>query len=208
MGKSLVIVESPAKAKTINAYLGPNFIVEASFGHVRDLPKKDIAIDIEGGFVPTYVAIDRRGDILDRLRRLSKQCDKIFLATDPDREGEATAWHLAQEIADDAVPLQRVLFSEITKSGVAAGMRAPRAIDMDLVKAQEARRVMDRLIGYKISPFLWKAFRGEETKGLSAGRVQTAALRLVAERELEINSFIAVEYWNLLGTFTTEKGER
>lgn len=207
MGKSLVIVESPAKAKTINSYLGPNFIVEASFGHVRDLPKKDIAIDIEGGFVPTYVAIDRRGDILDRLRRLSKQCDKIFLATDPDREGEAIAWHLAQEIADDAVPLQRVLFSEITKSGVAAGMRAPRAIDMDLVKAQEARRVMDRLIGYKISPFLWKAFRGEETKGLSAGRVQTAALRLVAEREMEINSFIAVEYWNLLGTFKTEKGD-
>lgn len=207
MSKALVVVESPAKAKTINKYLGPEYIVEASLGHVRDLPKDDIAVDVEGGFVPTYVPIDRRKDVLARLRQLSRNCDAIYLATDPDREGEAIAWHVAQEIADDSVPQYRVLFSEITRSGVKKAMTAPRKLDMDLVRAQEARRVMDRLIGYKISPFLWRAFRGEGHSGLSAGRVQSVGLRLVVEREREINSFIPIEYWNLFGTFRTEKGD-
>ena len=207
MGKSLVIVESPSKAKTINKYLGPDYIVEASLGHVRDLPRKDIAIDIESGFVPTYVPIDRKSDVIERLRRLSRQVETIYLATDPDREGEAIAWHIAQEISDDSIPTFRVLFNEITRAGVTSGMNAPRSIDIDLVRAQEARRVMDRLIGYKISPFLWNAFRGEEHTGLSAGRVQSVALRLVVEREKEINSFIPISYWNLFGTFREEGKE-
>ena len=207
MGKALVVVESPSKAKTINKYLGPDYIVEASLGHVRDLPKKDIAVNIEDGFVPTYVTIERKKDVLDRLRQLSRQCDAIYMATDPDREGEAIAWHVAQEISDDSMPLYRVLFQEITRSGVKKAMTAPRQIDMDLVRAQEARRVMDRLIGYKISPFLWQAFRGESHSGLSAGRVQSVALRLVVEREKEINSFIPIEYWNLFGTFKTKAGD-
>lgn len=207
MGKALVVVESPSKAKTINKYLGPDFIVEASLGHVRDLPKKDIAVDVDGGFVPTYVTIDRKKDVLSRLRQLSRQCDAIYLATDPDREGEAIAYHIAHEIADDSLPQYRVLFSEITRSGVKKAMTAPRQLDMDLVRAQEARRVMDRLIGYKISPFLWRAFRGENHSGLSAGRVQSVALRFVVEREKEINSFIPIEYWNLHGTFGTKKGD-
>ncbi len=207
MGKSLVIVESPSKAKTINKYLGPEYIVEASLGHVRDLPRKDLAIDIDGGFVPTYVAIDRKSDVIERLKRLTRQVDTLYLATDPDREGEAIAWHIAQEIGDDSLPTFRVLFNEITREGVRSGMASPRAIDIDLVRAQEARRVMDRLIGYKISPFLWNAFRGEAHGGLSAGRVQSVALRLVVEREKEINSFIPVEYWNLIGTFAADEGE-
>ena len=200
MGKSLVIVESPSKAKTINKYLGPEYIVEASLGHVRDLPRKDLAIDVDAGFVPTY-------DVIERLKRLTRQVDTLYLATDPDREGEAIAWHIAQEIGDDSLPTYRVLFNEITRAGVRSGMEQPRAIDIDLVRAQEARRVMDRLIGYKISPFLWNAFRGESHGGLSAGRVQSVALRLVVEREKEINSFIPVEYWNLYGTFATGDGE-
>ena len=153
------------------------------------------------------MTIDRKQDVLDRLRQLSRQCDAIYLATDPDREGEAIAWHVAQEIADDSLPLYRVLFNEITGAGVKKAMTAPRRLDMDLVRAQEARRVMDRLIGYKISPFLWNAFRGEAHTGLSAGRVQSVALRLVVEREKEINSFIPIEYWNLIGTFRTDKDE-
>ena len=207
MGKTLVVVESPAKAKTINKYLGPAYIVEASLGHVRDLPRKDIAVDVEDDFVPTYVTIDKKKDVLVRLQQLSRQCDAVYMATDPDREGEAIAWHVAQEISDDTLPLYRVLFHEITRSGVKKAMSMPRQIDMDLVRAQEARRVMDRLIGYKISPFLWRAFRDEAHSGLSAGRVQSVALRLVVEREKEINSFIPIEYWNLIGTFKTKKGD-
>lgn len=207
MSRSLVIVESPSKAKTINRYLGPDYVVEASLGHVRDLPKKDLAIDIEGGFQPTYVPIDRKSDVIERLRRLSTTCDRVYLATDPDREGEAIAWHIAQELGDDSLPMFRVLFNEITRAGVETGMKSPRPIDIDLVRAQEARRVMDRLIGYKISPFLWNAFRGESHTGLSAGRVQSVALRLVVEREKEINSFVPIEYWNLHGTFSVDGEE-
>ncbi len=206
MPKSLVIVESPAKAKTINKYLGQDYIVEASMGHVKDLPKGGIAIDIERGFVPTYEVIRNKKTVISRLKNLAQRCDKIVLATDPDREGEAIAWHVAQEVADRGTPVSRVLFNEITKSGVVSAMRQPREIDMKMVQAQEARRVMDRLIGYKVSPFLWRTFVNE-AKGLSAGRVQSVALRLVVEREKEIRSFIPIEYWNIYGMFETEKGE-
>lgn len=206
MPKSLVIVESPAKAKTINKYLGADFVVEASIGHVKDLPKGGLSIDVEGGFIPTYEIIHGKEDVVQRLRNLAGRCDRIFLATDPDREGEAIAQHIAEEIRGANGNIRRVLFNEITKNGVSTAMRSPREIDMPMVRAQEARRVMDRLIGYKVSPFLWRTFTGE-SKGLSAGRVQSVALRLVVERELSINSFVPIEYWGLLGHFRTRKGE-
>lgn len=205
MLKHLVIVESPAKAKTINRYLGPDYIVEASVGHVKDLPREELAIDIEGGFVPTYEVIRGKREIVDRLRGLAGRCKDVFIATDPDREGEAIANHIADEIRASNGNIRRVLFNEITKSGVTAAMQRPRDIDAGMVQAQEARRVMDRLIGYKVSPFLWRRFSGE-ARGLSAGRVQTVALRLVAERERAINSFLPVEYWNLIATFATREG--
>lgn len=206
MAKSLVIVESPAKAKTINKYLGSEYIVEASVGHVKDLPKEGLSIDVDAGFVPTYEIIKGKRDVIERLKNLASRADTIFLATDPDREGEAIAWHIAEEIKGKGKKIRRVLFNEITKSGITAAMRQPRDIDRDLVAAQEARRVMDRLIGYKVSPFLWNRFRGE-SRGLSAGRVQSVALRLVVERERAINSFIPIEYWSLIGHFRTKKGE-
>jgi DNA topoisomerase I len=206
MAKSLVIVESPAKAKTINKYLGADYIVDASVGHVKDLPKNGLSIDIEGGFVPTYETIRGKEDVLARLRGLASRCDRVFLATDPDREGEAIASHIAEEIADCNRNIRRVVFNEITRSGVTNAMRSPRDIDRPMVEAQEARRVMDRLIGYKVSPFLWNTFRGE-SKGLSAGRVQSVALRLIVERERAINSFIPIEYWTLAGHFRTSRGD-
>jgi DNA topoisomerase I len=206
VSKSLVIVESPAKAKTINKYLGSDYIVEASVGHVKDLPKGGLSIDVEGGFVPTYETIRGKEDVLKRLKSLAGRCDRVFLATDPDREGEAIAHHIAGEIRSENKNIRRVLFNEITKSGITAAMKKPRDIDDAMVQAQEARRVMDRLIGYKISPFLWNSFRGE-SRGLSAGRVQSVALRIVVEREKAINSFIPIEYWNLLGHFRTAKNE-
>ncbi len=202
MAKSLVIVESPAKAKTINKYLGEGYIVEASVGHVKDLPKGDLSIDVDHGFVPTYELIKGKEEIVKRLQNLAGRCDRVFLATDPDREGEAIAHHIAEEIRERNGNIQRVLFNEITKSGITAAMRQPRAIDAAMVEAQEARRVMDRLIGYKVSPYLWRKFTGQG-RGLSAGRVQSVALRLVVERERAINSFIPIEYWNLIGHFRT-----
>jgi DNA topoisomerase-1 len=206
MAKSLVIVESPAKAKTINKYLGADYIVDASVGHVKDLPKNALAIDIEGGFVPTYETIRGKEDILERLRSLASRCDRVFLATDPDREGEAIASHIAGEIVARNRNIKRVVFNEITRSGVTNAMRSPRDIDQPMVAAQEARRVMDRLIGYKVSPFLWNTFRGE-SRGLSAGRVQSVALRLIVERERAIASFIPIDYWTLLGHFRTSRGD-
>lgn len=202
MAKSLVIVESPAKAKTINKYLGTDYIVEASVGHIKDLPRDGLAIDVEGGFVPTYQVIKGKEDVVKRLRSLASRCERVFLATDPDREGEAIANHIAEEIRSENGNIRRVLFNEITKSGITSAMSAPRDIDRGMVEAQEARRVMDRLIGYKVSPFLWRKFVGE-AKGLSAGRVQSVALRLVVERERAINSFIPIEYWQLIGHFRT-----
>ncbi len=206
MSKSLVIVESPAKAKTINKYLGSDYIVEASVGHVKDLPKGGLSIDVEGGFLPTYEIIAGKQEVIKRLKNLASRCDSIFLATDPDREGEAIAHHIAEEIRAPRKRIQRVLFNEITKPAITAAMKAPRDIDAKMVAAQEARRVMDRLIGYKVSPFLWKTFTGQ-SRGLSAGRVQSVALRLVVERERAINSFIPIEYWSLIGLFRTRKDE-
>ncbi len=206
MPRTLVIVESPAKAKTINKYLGPDYVVEASLGHVKDLPKEGISIDIENGFVPTYEVIDRRKDVVERLRNLARACDRVLLATDPDREGEAIASHIAEVIGAPKRSVNRIVFNEITRSGVTGAISSPRAIDRAMVDAQEARRVMDRLIGYQVSPFLWQSFSGEH-RGLSAGRVQSVALRLVVERERAINSFIPIQYWNLHGHFFTGREE-
>lgn len=206
MAKSLVIVESPAKAKTINKYLGADFIVDASVGHVKDLPRNGLSIDIEGGFVPTYETIRGKEDVIARLRSLAGRCDRVYIATDPDREGEAIASHIAEEIGDRNANITRVVFNEITQTGVTNAMRSPREIDRPMVQAQEARRVMDRLIGYKVSPFLWSTFRGE-SRGLSAGRVQSVALRLVVERERAIGSFVPIDFWSVTGKFVTTRGD-
>lgn len=189
----LVIVESPAKAKTIKKYLGRGYEVVASMGHVRDLPKSKLGIDIENNFEPQYINIKGKGTLIKSLKKEASKCDKIFLATDPDREGEAISWHLAYILGLDLNDNNRITFNEITKTGVKSGMKAPRAIDIDLVDAQQARRVLDRLVGYKLSPFLWKKVR----PGLSAGRVQSVAVRLIVDRELEIREFVPKEYWTI-----------
>ncbi|MBE6788271.1 MAG: type I DNA topoisomerase [Ruminococcaceae bacterium] len=190
---NLVIVESPAKAKTIKKYLGKNYEVIASMGHVRDLPKTKIGVDIEAGFEPQYINIKGKGDLIKSIVNEAKKCDKIYLATDPDREGEAISWHLAHILGLDLSESNRVTFNEITKSGVKNGMASPRSIDIDLVNAQQARRVLDRIVGYKLSPFLWKKVK----RGLSAGRVQSVAVRLVVDREEEIRAFESKEYWTI-----------
>nr|WP_306220664.1 type I DNA topoisomerase [Cohnella sp. WQ 127256] len=190
---SLVIVESPAKAKTIGKYLGSKFIVKASMGHIRDLPKSQIGVEVENDFEPKYITIRGKGSILKELRDASKKVKKIYLAADPDREGEAIAWHLAHYLDIDEKDACRVVFNEITKQAVKDAFKNPRPIDMDLVNAQQARRVLDRLVGYKISPLLWKKVK----KGLSAGRVQSVAVKLIHDRENEINDFIPEEYWSI-----------
>ena len=193
MAHYLVIVESPAKVKTIKKFLGSNYTVAASQGHVRDLPKSSLGIDIEHDYEPKYITIRGKGDILAALRKEVKKSDKVFLATDPDREGEAISWHLAAALKLDQKKMRRITFNEITKNAVKASLKAPRDIDMNLVDAQQARRVLDRMVGYRISPLLWAKVK----RGLSAGRVQSVALRLVADREDEINAFIPEEYWTL-----------
>ncbi|WP_256761382.1 type I DNA topoisomerase [Cohnella sp. WQ 127256] len=193
MADSLVIVESPAKAKTIGKYLGSKFIVKASMGHIRDLPKSQIGVEVENDFEPKYITIRGKGSILKELRDASKKVKKIYLAADPDREGEAIAWHLAHYLDIDEKDACRVVFNEITKQAVKDAFKNPRPIDMDLVNAQQARRVLDRLVGYKISPLLWKKVK----KGLSAGRVQSVAVKLIHDRENEINDFIPEEYWSI-----------
>ncbi len=203
MAKNLVIVESPAKVKTIKKFLGQGYEVVASGGHVRDLPKSQMGIDVEHDFEPKYITIRGKGDTLAMLRREVKKADKIYLATDPDREGEAISWHLMaalklENAADKKV--YRISFNEITKSAVKASLKEPREIDMNLVNAQQARRVLDRLVGYEISPVLWAKVK----RGLSAGRVQSAALRIVCDREEEIASFIPEEYWTLEAEFSVE----
>jgi DNA topoisomerase-1 len=198
-GKSLLIVESPAKAKTINKYLGREFTVEASVGHVKNLPKSKLGIDVERGFEPEYETISGKDEVIARLRAHAGKAKAIYLATDPDREGEAIAWHIAQELKDSAAPIRRVLFHEITERGIAEAMESPKAIDDHLVRSQQARRAMDRLVGYKVSPFLWKTV----FYGLSAGRVQSVALRLICEREEAVASFLPVEYWSIVGEFQT-----
>ena len=193
MAHYLVIVESPAKVKTIKKFLGSSYTVAASQGHVRDLPKSSLGIDIEHDYDPKYITIRGKGDILAALRKEVKKSDKVFLATDPDREGEAISWHLAAALKLDQKKMRRITFNEITKNAVKASLKAPRDIDMNLVDAQQARRVLDRMVGYRISPLLWAKVK----RGLSAGRVQSVALRLVADREDEINAFIPEEYWTL-----------
>jgi DNA topoisomerase-1 len=204
MAKSLVIVESPAKAKTINKFLGRNFVVRASMGHVRDLPKSKLGVDVENGFVPDYVVIPKKQKVLAELKSEAKKVDTIYLAPDPDREGEAISFHLAEELGggkrgqkkgtkEKNGGIHRVLFNEITKKAVEEAIKHPRDIDQDKVDAQQARRVLDRLVGYQISPRLGEKVR----RGLSAGRVQSGALRIVCEREREIQAFKAEEYWSV-----------
>ena len=193
MAKYLVIVESPTKVKTIKKFLGSNYTVAASNGHVRDFPKSQFGIDVEHDFEPKYITIRGKGELLAGLRKEVKKADKVFLATDPDREGEAISWHLSHALKLDDKKVYRITFNEITKNAVKASLKSPRAIDMDLVDAQQARRMLDRMVGYKISPLLWEKVK----RGLSAGRVQSVVLRLIGDREDEINAFIPDEYWTL-----------
>jgi DNA topoisomerase-1 len=194
MAKALVVVESPAKAKTINKYLGRNYKVVASMGHVRDLPKSRLGVDIEDGFEPSYEVIATRKKVVKELKDAAKDASEIFVATDPDREGEAIGWHLAQELGSaNRKKIRRLMFNEITKKGVLAALDRPTKINKQMVDAQQARRVLDRLVGYKISPLLWEKVR----RGLSAGRVQSVALKIVCDREREIDRFLAEEYWNI-----------
>ena len=203
MAKYLVIVESPAKAKTINKFLGSNYHVVASNGHVRDLPKSQMGIDIENDFEPKYITIRGKGDILAMLRKEVKKADKVYLATDPDREGEAISWHLATALKLEKKQIHRITFNEITKSAVKASIKQAREIDMGLVDAQQSRRILDRMVGYKISPVLWAKVK----RGLSAGRVQSVALRIICDREQEIEAFIPEEYWTLDADFVKGKTE-
>ena len=195
---NLVIVESPAKAKTIQKYLGKDYDVIASMGHVRDLPKSKLGVDVENGFQPKYTDMKGKEDVIKKLKEHAKKCDRVYLATDPDREGEAISWHIAQLLNLDLNADDRVEFNEITRGGIQAGMSHPHKIDLDLVNAQQARRILDRLVGYKLSPFLWKKVR----RGLSAGRVQSVAVRLVVDRENEIRAFVPQEYWSIDAKFT------
>ena len=203
MAHYLVIVESPAKVKTIKKFLGSNYTVAASNGHVRDLPKSQLGIGPENDYEPKYITIRGKGDILANLRKEAKKADKVFLATDPDREGEAISWHLATALKLDQKKMRRITFNEITKNAVKASLKAPREIDMNLVDAQQARRALDRMVGYRISPLLWAKVK----RGLSAGRVQSVALRIIADRETEIDAFIPEEYWSL-DVVLKVKGER
>ncbi|MHC5217576.1 type I DNA topoisomerase [Enterococcus sp. LJL128] len=200
--KYLVIVESPAKAKTIEKYLGRNYKVVASVGHIRDLPKSKMGIDFENNYEPHYISIRGKGDVIKGLKAAAKKADKVYLAADPDREGEAIAWHLSHLLNLDINDKNRVVFNEITKEAVKAAFKEPRAIDVDLVDAQQARRVLDRIVGYSISPILWRKVK----KGLSAGRVQSVALKIIIDREQEIRKFVPEEYWSIDGNF--QKGKK
>lgn len=204
MAKYLVIVESPAKVKTIKKFLGKNYEVVASNGHVRDLPKSQMGIDIENDFEPKYITIRGKGDILAKLRKEAKKADKVYLATDPDREGEAISYHLSVALKLQDKKYKRITFNEVTKTAVKNSLKNARDIDMDLVDAQQARRVLDRLVGYKISPVLWAKIK----RGLSAGRVQSVALKIICDREKEINDFIPKEYFSLVVNAETEKGKK
>ena len=203
MAKNLVIVESPAKVKTVKKYLGSSYSVVASKGHIRDLPKSTMGIDVDNDFEPKYITIRGKGDMLAELKKLSKEADKVYLATDPDREGEAISWHLAAALNLEPGKMKRITFNEITKSAVSESLKNSRDIDMDLVDAQQARRVLDRLVGYGISPILWENVK----RGLSAGRVQSVALRMICDRDREIEEFIPEEYW-LLDAQVQIKGEK
>src|SRR5579863_840655 len=198
MARNLVIVESPAKAKTIGKYLGKNFVVKASLGHVKDLPKKNLSVDVEKNFEPHYEVIEGKKKLIAELKAAAKGTENIYLAADPDREGEAICYHLQEELKDakptkNSPKIFRVMFNEITKNAIQKAFEKPTAVNLHLVDAQQARRVLDRLVGYKISPLLWDKVR----RGLSAGRVQTVALRLIVDREKEIRAFQTREYWTI-----------
>ena len=199
MAKNLVIVESPAKAKTIKKYLGKNYEVIASEGHVRDLPKSDMGVDVENDFEPHYITIRGKGELLKNLRKAASKADLVYLATDPDREGEAISYHLAIALKLPEKKYKRITFNEITRNAVKESIKNARDIDMDLVDAQQARRVLDRLVGYGISPLLWEKVH---KRGLSAGRVQSVALKMINDREKEIDAFIPEEYWTIDASLT------
>lgn len=204
MAKNLIIVESPAKSKTIKKFLGSNYMVVASNGHVRDLPKSQMGVDFENDFEPKYITIRGKGELLASLRKEVKKADKVYLATDPDREGEAISWHLFHALKLDPKKTRRITFNEITKNAVRQAIKQSREIDMDLVDAQQARRVLDRMVGYSISPLLWQKVK----RGLSAGRVQSVALRIIADREAEIDAFIPSEYWTLQASFKVKGSKK
>ncbi|MBR4087632.1 MAG: DNA topoisomerase I, partial [Clostridia bacterium] len=199
---NLLIVESPAKAKTIEKYLGKKYKVMASMGHIRDLPKSDFGIDVENNFTPKYISIRGKSDLIRALKKEAQKADMVYLATDPDREGEAISWHLSTLLGLEPDQCKRVIFNEITKSALQNAVANPTEINMNLVDAQQARRVLDRIVGYKLSPFLWRKIK----KGLSAGRVQSVATAMIVDREEEIKAFIPKEYWNLNATFTQTNG--
>ena len=201
MADKLIIVESPAKANTIKKFLGGSTKVVASMGHIRDLPKSKLGIDIENDFEPQYINIRGKGDLIKSLKKDADQAKKVYLATDPDREGEAIAWHLSKILEEDKNKITRVTFNEITKTAVQKAMKNARDIDINLVDAQQARRVLDRIVGYKISPLLWKKVK----RGLSAGRVQSVAVKLIVDRENEIENFIPQEYWNIFADLQENK---
>ena len=204
MANYLVIVESPAKVNTVRKFLGNNYEVTASMGHIRDLPKSTMGIDIDNDFEPKYIPIRGKGQLVSDLKKTAKKADVVYLATDPDREGEAISWHLSQALELDPKKMKRITFNEITKSAVKASLKEARSLDMNLVDEQQARRCLDRMVGYEISPVLWKKVR----RGLSAGRVQSVALRIIADREDEINAFIPEEYWTLDAKFTAKGGKK
>ena len=204
MAKYLVIVESPAKVKTIKKFLGTNYEVMASNGHVRDLPKSRLGIDIENDFEPKYITIRGKGDILASLRKEVKKAEKIYLATDPDREGEAISWHLYEALKLAEKKVYRITFNEITKTAVKESLKKAKNINMNLVDAQQARRSLDRMVGYRISPLLWAKVK----RGLSAGRVQSVALRIICDREEEINAFIPEEYWTMDAALKTKEDQK
>ena len=204
MAKTLVIVESPAKAKTIEKFLGKShYTVKASVGHVRDLPKSKLGVDIENNFEPQYINIRGKGDLIKELKKEAKKSKKVYLATDPDREGEAISWHLSKALKLEDKDIYRITFNEITKTAVKAAIKDARKIDMNLVDAQQARRALDRVVGYSISPVLWAKIK----RGLSAGRVQSVALRIICDRENDIDAFFPEEYWTMDAVLDVE-GEK
>ncbi|GHU67615.1 DNA topoisomerase 1 [Clostridia bacterium] len=203
-GKTLVVVESPSKAKTISKFLGSGYKVVASVGHIRDLPKSKLGVDIDNNFAPEYINIRGKGDVIKELKKEAKSAKTVLLATDPDREGEAISWHIAYLLGLDGGGADRIVFNEITKDAIKNAVKAPRKLDMKLVDAQQARRVLDRIVGYKISPLLWRKIR----MGLSAGRVQSAALKIIVDREREINAFVPEEFWKIAGEFSKLVGDK
>src|SRR5512136_2395921 len=196
MSKGLIIVESPAKVKTIQKFLGGDYVVKASVGHIKDLPEDELGVDLQKDFQPQYVTITGKAKIIRELKKASKGVKNIYLGPDPDREGEAIAWHIAEEIGNGKKNIYRVLFNEITKKGVLDALKHPGKLEISKFEAQQARRILDRLVGYQISPLLWDKVR----RGLSAGRVQSVAVRIICEREREIQGFVSEEYWSLTAT--------